>query len=123
MTDYKEILRLDALGFSKQAIADSCGCARNAVRSVLSAAQLQQITWQNSRTTSNEILRNKLFPNLNGALQYRMPGERYYGRRFTSKQELVQMMESYIRYYNIRRVQRNLGILTPMEKHYLAMAA
>lgn len=30
--------------------------------------------------------------------------ERYYGRRFTSKQELVQMIESYIRYYNIRRV-------------------
>jgi len=49
--------------------------------------------------------------------------ERYYGRRFTSKQELVQMIESYIRYYNTRRVQRNLGILTPMEKYQLAMAA
>ncbi|MDY5039463.1 MAG: IS3 family transposase, partial [Lawsonibacter sp.] len=24
--------------------------------------------------------------------------ERYYGRRFTSKQELVQMIEQYIRY-------------------------
>ena len=33
--------------------------------------------------------------------------ERYYGRRFTSKQELVQMIEHYIRYYNTRRVQRN----------------
>lgn len=73
MTDYKEILRLDALGFSKQAISDSCGCARNTVRSVLSAAQLQQITRQNSKTTSNEILRYKLFPNSNGDQQYRMP--------------------------------------------------
>lgn len=39
--------------------------------------------------------------------------ERYYGRRFTSKQELVQMITSYIRYYNTRRVQRNLGVLHP----------
>lgn len=49
--------------------------------------------------------------------------ERYYGRRFTSKQELIQMIQRYIRYYNTRRVQRNLGILTPMEKHNLFLAA
>ncbi len=49
--------------------------------------------------------------------------ERYYGRRFTSKQSLVQMIQSYIHYYNTLRVQRNLGILTPLEKHNLAMAA
>jgi len=30
--------------------------------------------------------------------------ERYYGRRFTSKQDLVQMIHSYIHYYNTRRV-------------------
>ena len=48
--------------------------------------------------------------------------ERYYGRRFTSKQQLIQMIEGYIRYYNTRRVQRNLGILTPMEKHELCLA-
>ena len=49
--------------------------------------------------------------------------ERYYGRRFTCKRELVQMIETYIHYYNTRRVQRNLGVLTPMEKHELALAA
>ena len=49
--------------------------------------------------------------------------ERYYGRRFTGKQELIQMIEGYIHYYNTRRVQRNLGILTPMEKHWLYFAA
>ncbi|MBQ2383320.1 MAG: IS3 family transposase, partial [Oscillospiraceae bacterium] len=26
-------------------------------------------------------------------------------------------IENYIAYYNNRRVQRNLGVLTPMEKH------
>ena len=49
--------------------------------------------------------------------------ERYYGRRFTRKQELVQMIVSYIRYYNTRRVQRNLGVMTPREKHALCLAA
>ena len=43
--------------------------------------------------------------------------ERYYGRRFTSKDELVDMIHTYIAYYNNRRTQRNLGVLTPMEKH------
>lgn len=49
--------------------------------------------------------------------------ERYYGRRFTSKQELVRMIEQYIFYYNTIRVQRNLGVMTPMEKHELCLAA
>ena len=49
--------------------------------------------------------------------------ERYYGRRFTSKLELVQMIDRYICYYNTRRVQRNLSVLTPMEKHELYLAA
>ena len=49
--------------------------------------------------------------------------ESYYGKRFYSKNSLVQMIEGYIRYYNKRRVQRNLGVLTPLEKYTLAMAA
>ena len=49
--------------------------------------------------------------------------ERYYGKRFTSKKELVDMIENYIRYYNNHRVQRNLGVLTPMEKYNLYLAA
>ena len=49
--------------------------------------------------------------------------ECYYGRRFTSKKELVQTIQHYIHYYNTRRVQRNLGVLTPMEKHKLFFAA
>ena len=49
--------------------------------------------------------------------------ERYYGRKFTSKDELIHMIRSYITYYNTRRVQRNLGVLTPMEKYQLYLAA
>ena len=49
--------------------------------------------------------------------------ERYYGKRFTSKNKLVQMIKHYICYYNTKRVQRNLGVLTPMEKHAIYLAA
>ena len=49
--------------------------------------------------------------------------ERYYGRRFTSREELVHMIRSYISYYNTRRVQRHLGILMPIEKHQQCLLA
>ena len=50
--------------------------------------------------------------------------EMYYGKRFTDKETLVKMIEDYIDYYNNKRLQRNLGVLTPMEKHeiYLQVA-
>ena len=49
--------------------------------------------------------------------------ERYYGRRFTNREELTRMIEEYIAYYNFRRLQRGLGVLTPLEKHELYIAA
>ncbi len=39
--------------------------------------------------------------------------ERYYGRRFTCRDELVHMIRDYIAYYNFRRLQRGLGVRTP----------
>ena len=50
--------------------------------------------------------------------------ERYYGKRFESREELVAMIEDYIYYYNNRRYQRRLGVVTPIEKYteYLAAA-
>lgn len=49
--------------------------------------------------------------------------ERYYGKRFTNRETLAQMIEEYIRYYNNKRLQRNLGVLTPMEKHKMYLQA
>ena len=43
--------------------------------------------------------------------------ERYYGKRFTDRETLVIMIKEYICYYNNKRLQRKLGVLTPMEKH------
>ena len=52
-----------------------------------------------------------------------MKRERYYGKQFNSREELVAMIENYIYYYNNERYQRRFGVLTPIEKHesyYLA---
>ncbi len=50
--------------------------------------------------------------------------EMYYGRRFTSKGDLVNALETYIKYYNTERIQRKLRLMTPAEYHenYYAVA-
>ncbi|WZL74961.1 IS3 family transposase [Clostridiaceae bacterium 35-E11] len=49
--------------------------------------------------------------------------ERYYDKRFTSRKSVVEMIKKYIEYYNNKRLQRNLGVLTPMKKHQLYLQA
>ena len=49
--------------------------------------------------------------------------ECYYGRRFTSRESLVQVIEGFIYYYNNQRIQRNLGRRTPMEVRAMKLAA
>lgn len=44
-----------------------------------------------------------------------MKREMYYGKKFKTKEELVNGIEQYIDYYTNRRVQRTLCILTPQE--------
>ena len=50
--------------------------------------------------------------------------EMYYGKRYTSKADLVNAVESYLRYYNMERIQRKLCLMTPVEYHenYYAVA-
>lgn len=52
-----------------------------------------------------------------------MKREMYYGRKFKTREELVQAIEEYIDYYINRRVQRKLGVLTPIEFHRKMLAA
>lgn len=73
MTNYKEILRLAALGISTQDIAASCQCSRNTVRNVVNAAAEQNTSWLTARESSNESLRQMLFPGSSGKVVYRMP--------------------------------------------------
>ena len=46
-----------------------------------------------------------------------MKREMYYGKKYHTKAELISAIESYMDYYTYKRVQRNLGVLTPMEFH------
>jgi len=43
--------------------------------------------------------------------------EMYYGKRFTSKRDLINAIESYIYYYNTKRIQRKLHLMAPVEYH------
>lgn len=47
----------------------------------------------------------------------------YYLMRGRFDGYLVQMIHDYIYYYNTQQVQRNWGVVTPMEKHRMAFAA
>lgn len=49
--------------------------------------------------------------------------EHYYRKRFTDKETLIKMIEDYIDYYNNKHLQRNLGVLTPIEKHEIYLHA
>ncbi len=44
-----------------------------------------------------------------------MKREMYYGRKYKTKEALIKAIEDSIDYYTNKRVQRNLGIVTPME--------
>ncbi len=44
-----------------------------------------------------------------------------YGHTFTSREQLISTIESYIDYYNNRRYQHRLFIQTPMQAHVSAI--
>ena len=50
-----------------------------------------------------------------------MKREMYYGRKFRTKEELLQTIEEYIAYYTTKRVQRNLKVMTPTEFHEMKL--
>ena len=43
--------------------------------------------------------------------------ESYYGRKYTAREDLVTAIEAYITYYNTKRIQRKLKLMTPAEYH------
>ena len=45
--------------------------------------------------------------------------EKYYGKKFMSRTELITRITDYMDYYNNGRYQRKLYVLTPMEYHNL----
>lgn len=50
-----------------------------------------------------------------------MKREMYYTRKFKTKEDLIQAIEEYLDYYTSKRVQRNLGVMTPSEYHKIKL--
>ena len=62
MTNYREILRLSALGFSQQDIAASCNVSKKTVNRVLNKAKELEISWPLDNDQTNAALACTLFP-------------------------------------------------------------
>jgi len=62
MTNYREILRLSALGFSQQDIAYSVNVSKKTVNRVLKCAKNANISWPLDNDQTNAVLSAQLFP-------------------------------------------------------------
>ena len=68
MTEYREILRLHALGFSQRNIANSCHASKTTVSHVLKKAKELGISWPLDENQTNGALK-KLFSSLRASLK------------------------------------------------------
>lgn len=64
MTKYREILRLNSLGFSERNIAFSVPCSRNTVSKVLKQAHELSLSWPLPEEQTDTVLEGILFPKL-----------------------------------------------------------
>lgn len=60
----REILRLQSLGISIRATAQSCNCSRNTVREVLRTAELQGLSWPLPPDMDDEQLMKIIYPSV-----------------------------------------------------------
>lgn len=80
MTNYKEILRLNSLRLNNTQIAESCGCSRTTVISVLQKAQEQGLDYQKITKLSDKELSKRLFSDRTPKTTYKMPDYDYVHR-------------------------------------------
>ena len=60
--NYREILRLDSLGYSQHQIAANVHSSRNTIHEVLHASKMKGLTWPLEDTLTNEEILTLLFP-------------------------------------------------------------
>lgn len=73
MTNYREILRLYALGISKQSIAKTMGISRNTVMKVIEHANQAKLIGAVGGSLSDEELQKALFPSSASANERKKP--------------------------------------------------
>lgn len=72
MTNYRELLKLHSLGFSKTEIAASCKCPRNTVVAMLQWAANCGLKWPLPEGMTDKQLSERLFPVSASKLVYKM---------------------------------------------------
>ena len=77
MTNYREILRLNAIGMNKQETAASIGCSRNTVAEVLRRAAEHKLSYPLPEGLSDAQLAEILYPSAANKPVYRMPDYEY----------------------------------------------
>lgn len=77
MTNYREILRMNSLGFNKSEIAQSLQCSRTTVRSIIRLAEEQGLQYPLPKEMSDKELYDVLFPSASGKIKYKMPDYEY----------------------------------------------
>ena len=77
MANYREILRLNSLGFNHTQIAKSADCSRTTVINVLQLAKEKELKYPLPKDMSDkalyEALYEALFPSAAGKAKYKMP--------------------------------------------------
>ena len=77
MTDYREILRLQALGINKQETAAIVGCSRNTVAEVLRRAEERGVKYPLPAEMTDAKLAETLYPSASLKPTYKMPDYAY----------------------------------------------
>ena len=73
MTNYREILRLKALGHTHADIATACGCGRNTVTRTLAQAREVGLHWEGASELSAQEVATTLYPKEHAVSSYQMP--------------------------------------------------
>jgi len=77
MTKYREILRLQSLGFSQQNIAYSSNVSKKTVSKVINRARELNISWPLDEITTDAVLAETMFPREKPLNEKRMPDYNY----------------------------------------------
>jgi len=92
MTDYRELLRLQSLGFNNSQIAASAGIARQTVITALQRAASQGLNWQTAESLSDRELAKMLFPPTNGKGTHKMPDFEWIHREMSKPGVTLQLL-------------------------------
>jgi len=117
MTDYRELLRLQSLGFNNSQIAAGAGIARQTVITTLQRAVAQGLNRQTAESLSDRELAKMLYPPASGKGEYKMPDFEWIHREMSKPGVTLQLL--WFEYSDKCRETGEIPYqLTQFKKHY-----